>query len=60
MNAGTIVEIALGLPALIGGGIVAVSKLTRIAVAVEQGAEAIKAVAAKVEDHEKRLSKGGL
>jgi predicted phage tail protein len=45
---------------MVGGGITGVSRLTRIAVAVETLAEAMRAVTARVEDHEKRLSKGGL
>lgn len=64
MNAGDWIALILGAPTLAGGGMVTVlkvtSKLTRIAVAVEQGTEAVKAIAVKVDDHEKRLTKGGL
>lgn len=60
MNAGTIVELILGLPTLLGGGGVLVAKLTRIAVAVETLVEASKKAAETFADHEKRLARGGL
>lgn len=60
MNAGTVVELVLGLPTLLGGGGILVSKLTRIAVAVEGLVDANRQVTETVADHEKRLAKGGL
>lgn len=60
MNAGTVVELALGLPTLLAGGGVLVARLTRIAVAVEQGTTAINKLVSQVDDHERRLTKGGL
>lgn len=60
MNTGTIIELILGLPAMLGGGGVLVAKLTRIAVAVETLVDAHKITAAAVADHEQRLGKAGL
>lgn len=67
MNAQVWTEIILGVPTLLGGGGVVVSKLTRIAVGLEKLAEQvsearddIKETAATVADHERRLTKGGL
>lgn len=67
MNAGNWIELGLGLTTLLGGGTVGVSKLTRIAVAVEVLADKIATVAgdvaktgAAVQDHENRLNKANL
>lgn len=46
--------------AVLGGGGIAVTKLTRIAVAVEQLVKSGEAVTKTVADHEQRLTKGGL
>lgn len=43
-----------------GGGSQLLTKLTRLAVAVEQLVESNKTIVGKVDDHEKRLNKGGL
>ena len=67
MNAGNWIELGLGLTTLLGGGTVGVSKLTRIAVAVEVLAEKIAkvsgdiaSVGTQVQDHENRLNKANL
>lgn len=64
MNAGNWIELAALLVTVIGGGgltaLKLVTRLTRIAVAVEQGTHAIKKVVTKVDDHERRLNRGGL
>ena len=51
-----LVMIALGG----GGGVQLVTKLTRIAVAVENLVESNKKLVDQVGDHEKRLTRGGL
>ena len=43
-----------------GGGVQLVTKLTRIAVAVENLVESNKKLVDQVGDHEKRLTRGGL
>lgn len=67
MNAGNWIELATAVVTVLGGGTIGVSKLTRIAVAVENGAKLIEAVAAQVakqgdvqQDHEVRLAKANL
>lgn len=60
MDVGTVIEIVLGMPTMLGGGGILVSKLTRIAVAVESLVESQRKIIGQVDDHEKRLSKGGL
>jgi hypothetical protein len=54
--------IALLSPAgvIAGAAVVGTSKLTRIACAVEQLKESMLKVADKVDDHERRITKGGL
>ena len=66
MNAQTVIEV-LSLVAGGSGGVGLISKLTRLAVAIETGAEQMKSVIAElqatktaVQDHEVRLAKGGL
>jgi outer membrane murein-binding lipoprotein Lpp len=61
------IELVTAIVTVGGGGSVAVAKLTRIAVAAETLAEKIEALAeqvktitGQVQDHEKRLNKGGL
>lgn len=67
MNAGNWIELATIVVTVLGGGGVGVSKLTRIAVAVENGAKMVETIAGTVakqgetvQDHEVRLAKGGL
>ena len=59
MNAQTVIE-AVALLAGGGGGVQLVSKITRVAVAVETLAESNKKIVDQVNDHENRLNRGGL
>jgi len=59
MTVQTTLEI-VGLVLGSGGGAQLVGKLTRLAVAVENLVESNKKITGVVEDHEKRLLKGGL
>ena len=59
MTAQNVIEL-IGLAIGGGGGAQLVSKLTRLAVAVESLVESHKKLTETVADHEKRLGKGGL
>lgn len=60
MSPGDWIAIAFGTPTTLGSAGVLVAKLTRIAVAVEDATKAVAAVVTRVDDHERRLNKGGL
>lgn len=59
MSASTWIEI-IGLVLGGTGGTQFVAKLTRLVVAVEQLADSYKALIKKVDEHEQRITKGGL
>lgn len=71
MNAGNWIELGLGLPTVIGVGVLIISRLTRIVVAVETTTKTVAELGDElrkearrdrrwVQDHENRLNRAGL